>query len=169
MLYSKIIKHIWNEMLAGLDLTPHEKKIGHRDCSLWAHGEFTVSSWWPKWSQPAVTKPWPGPWLSCDLAVTEPWSPWLSCDLAVTELWPSRDWAVTSLWPSLAVTEPWSLGLGAVTTVVTVSIVSSLWAHGDHLFSHGTVARHVLLQNWAPRRHRNTWMYLTIKGVQLQK
>ena len=49
------------------------------------------------------------PWLSCDLAVTEPWSywrcsqpavtlSWLSCDLAVTELWPRRDWAVT--WPS---------------------------------------------------------------------
>ena len=66
---------------------------------------LTVSSRWPKWSQPAVTEPWPGPWLSCDLAVTEPWSywrcrdwavtsPWLSCDLAVTELWPRRDWAV---------------------------------------------------------------------------
>ena len=59
----------------------------------------------------AVTEPWHGPWLSCDLAVTEPrsyWrcsqpavtSPWLSCDLAVTELWPSRDWAVTSPWLS---------------------------------------------------------------------
>ena len=96
--------------------------------SRWAHSELTVSSRWPKWSQPAVTEPWPGPWLSCDLAVTEPWSywrcrdwavtsPWLSCDLAVTELWPRREWAVTS--PSrdwvicagscdLAVTEPWS-------------------------------------------------------------
>ena len=85
----------------------HETKIGHSDCSPWAHGELTVSSRWPKWSQPAVTEPWPGPWLSCDLAVTEPWSywrcrywavtePWLSCDLVVTELWPRRDWAVTS-------------------------------------------------------------------------
>ena len=36
--------------------------------------------------------------------------PWLSCDLAVTELW-----------PLLAVTEPWSLGPGAMTTVLTVS------------------------------------------------
>ena len=74
----------------------HEKKIGLHD-----------GSPWPRWSQPAVTEPWPGPWLSCDLAVTEPWSywrccdwavtsPWLSCDLAVTELWPRRDWAVTS-------------------------------------------------------------------------
>ena len=103
-----------------------------------AHGELTVSSRWPKWSQPAVTEPWPGPWLSCDLAVTEPWSywrcrdwavtsPWLSCDLAVTELWPRRDWAVTS--PS----RDWAviIGPGAVTTV------SSRWAHGDHLFSHG--------------------------------
>ena len=35
------------------------------------------------------------------------------------------------LWPLLAVTELWSLGPGAVTTV------SSRWAHGDHLFSHG--------------------------------
>ena len=66
----------------------HEKKIGHRDCSpwahceaVWAHREFTVSSRGPKWSQPAVTEPWPGRWLSCDLAVTE--------------LWPRRDWAVT--------------------------------------------------------------------------
>ena len=72
-----------------------------------AHGEFTVSSQWPKWSQPAVTEPWPGPWLSCDLAVI----------------------AVIELWPSLAVTEPWSLGPGAMTTVVAVS---SRWAHGDH-------------------------------------
>ena len=91
------------------ELVTHEKKIGHRDCSRWAHGEFTVSSRWPRWSQPVVTEPWPGPWLSCDLAVTEPWSPWLNCDWAVTELWPSRDWAVTELWPSLAVIEPWSL------------------------------------------------------------
>ena len=69
----------------------------------WPPWLFTVSSRWPKWSQPAVIEPW----LSCDLAVTEPWSywrcrdwtvtsPWLSCDLAVTELWPRRDWAVTS-------------------------------------------------------------------------
>ena len=90
-----------------LDIPSHEKKMGHRDCSPWAHGELTVSSRWPKWSQQAVTEPWPGPWLSCNLAVAEPWSywrcrdwavtsPWLSCDLAVTELWPRRDWAVTS-------------------------------------------------------------------------
>ena len=90
----------------------------------WPPWLLTVSSRWPKWSQPAMTEPWPGPWLSCDLAVTEPWSywrcsqpavnsPWLSCDLTVTELWPSRDRAVTELWPSrkvLAMTEPWSLG-----------------------------------------------------------
>ena len=110
----------------------HEKKIGHRDCSRWAHCELTVSSRWPKWSQPAVTEPWPGPWLSCDLAVTELWSywrcrdwavtePWLSCDLAVTELWPCRDWAVTS--PS----RDWAviIGPGAVVTV------SSPWAHRE--------------------------------------
>ena len=82
----------------------HEKK---KSATVTAHGELTVSSRWPKWWQPAVTEPWPGPWLSCDLAMTEPWSywrcrdwavtsPWLSYDLAVTELWPRRDWAVTS-------------------------------------------------------------------------
>ena len=101
--------------------------------SQWAHGELTVSS--------AVTESWPGPWLSRDLAVTEPWSywrcrdwavtePWLSCDPAVTELWPCRDWAVTS--PS----RDWAviIGPGAVTTVVTVS---SPWAHGDNYFLMG--------------------------------
>ena len=61
---------------------PMRKKLA----TVTAHRELTVSSRWPKWSQPAVTEPWPGPWLSCDLAVTE-------------------------LWPLLAVTEPWSLGL----------------------------------------------------------
>ena len=102
-----------------------------------AHCELTVSSPWPKWSLPAVTEPWPGPWLSCDLAVTEPWSywrcrdwavtsPWLSCDLAVTELWPRRDWAVTS--PS----RDWAviIGPGAVTTVVTVSSRWQFFSHG---------------------------------------
>ena len=78
-----------------------------------AHRELTVSSPWPKWSQPAVTETWPGPWLSCDLAAN--WAviilkmPWLSCDLAVTELWPHRDWAVTS--PSrdwAVIIGPWS-------------------------------------------------------------
>ena len=111
-------------------MSSHEKKMSPwllTVSSRWAHGKFTVSSRWPKLSQPALT----GPWLSCDLAVTEPW---LSCDLAATELWPSRDLAVTSLWLSLVVTEPWSLGPGAVITVFTVS---SRWAHGDHLFSHG--------------------------------
>ena len=79
--------------------------------SLWAH-RVSVSSRWPKWSQPAVT------------------SPWLSCDLAVTEMWPRRDWAVTS--PS----RDWAviIGPGAVTTVVTVS---SWWAHGDNFFLMG--------------------------------
>ena len=106
--------------------------------SQWAHREITVCSRWPIWSQPAVTEPWPGPWLSWDLAATEPWSywrcrdcavtsPWLNCDLAVTELWPRLDWAVTSL------SRDWAMiiGPGAVTTVVTVS---SRWAHGDIFF-----------------------------------
>ena len=65
---------------------------------------------WPPWAhgdQNGHSQPWPGPWLSCDLAVTEPWSywrcrdwavtsPWLSCDLASCDLAvtsPSRDWA----------------------------------------------------------------------------
>ena len=96
---------IWKHFRAS-----HEKKIGHHDCSPWANGELTVRSWWPKWSQPAMTEPWPGPWLSCD-----------HTEDAVIELWPRRDWAVTSPWPLLAVTEPWSLGPGAVTSVVSVS------------------------------------------------
>ena len=111
--------------------SPMRKKLA----TVTAHRELTVSSQWPKWSQPAVTEPWPWAWLSCDLAVTEPWSywrcrdwavtsPWLSCDLAVTELWPRRDWAVTC--PSC----DWVviIGPGAVTTVVTVS---SRWAHRE--------------------------------------
>ena len=137
---------------------PKRKKMAtvtaHRELtvsSLWAHSELTVSSRWPKWSQQAVTEPWPGPWLSCDLAVNEPWSywrcrdwavtsPWLSCDLAVTQLWPRRDSAVTS--PS----HDWAVinRPGAVTTVVTVS---SRWAHREltvssrwqFFFSWGTV------------------------------
>ena len=65
-------------------ITSHEKKIGHRDCSQWAHGELTVTK--------IVT-------ASRDCAVT-----W-----AMIELWPSRDWAVIELWPSCdwAVTSPW--------------------------------------------------------------
>ena len=38
----------------------------------WPPWLLTVSSRWPKWSQPAVTEPWPGPWLSCDLAPENP-------------------------------------------------------------------------------------------------
>ena len=71
-----------------------------------AHRELTVNSRWAHGDQNGHSQPWlsrdqgrdwavTSPWLSCDLAVTEPWSPWLSCDLAVTELWPHRDWAVT--------------------------------------------------------------------------
>ena len=92
----------------------------------WPPWLLTVSSPWPKWSQPAVTEPWPGPWLSCDLAVTEPWSYWRCRDWAVTELWPRRDWAVTS--PS----RDWAviIGPGAVTTVVTVSSRWQFFSHG---------------------------------------
>ena len=111
----------------------------------WPPWLLTVSSRWPKWSQPAVTEPWPGSWLSCDLAVTEPWSywrcrdwavtsPWLSCDLAVTELWPRRDWALTSH------SHDWAVIIGPRSRDHRGHrelTVSSLWAHGDHLFSHG--------------------------------
>ena len=85
----------------------------HRELTVssrWAHGEFTVSSWWPKWSQPVMTWAVIELWPSRDRRDWAVTSPWLSCDLVVTELR-----------PSLAVTEPWSLGPGAVTTVVTVS------------------------------------------------
>ena len=119
----------------------HEKKLA----TVTAHRELTVISPWPKWSQPAVTEPWPGPWLSCDLAVIEPWSywicrdwavtsPWLSCDLALTELWPSRDWAVTS--PS----RDWAVIFGPRSRDHRghrEPTVSSPWDHGDHLFSRG--------------------------------
>ena len=63
-----------------LEYPPMRKKLA----TVTAHREHTVSSRWPKWSQPALTEPWPGPWLSCDLAMTEPWS-----------YWRCRDWAVT--------------------------------------------------------------------------
>ena len=130
--YSSLFRNFHEEMSsARWQSLPMRKKNGHRDCSPWAHRELMLSSRWQKWSQPAVTEPWPGPWFSCDLAVTEPWSywicrdwavtsPWLSCDLAVTVLWPRRDWAVTS--PS----RDWAviIGPGAVTTV-------SPWAHGE--------------------------------------
>ena len=88
--------------------------------SQWAHRELTVTK------MITASRAWAVTWAVIELWPRRDWAvtyPWLSCDLAVTELW-----------PLLAVTEPWSLGLGAVTTVVTVS---SRWAHGEHLFSHG--------------------------------
>ena len=128
------------------EFQPMRKKIGHRDCSRWAHGELTVTKmvtarrdWAVTW---AVIELWP----SRDWAVIILKMPWLSCDLAVTELWPSRDWAVTELWPLLAMTEPWSLGHRALTTVVTVS---SPWAHGDHLFSHGKLLKGTRWVTWS--------------------
>ena len=66
----------WQRLLAasaGRGMFPWEKKMATvtSHCELmvssqWAHRQLTVSSRWPKWSQPAVTEPW----LSCDLAVT---------------------------------------------------------------------------------------------------
>ena len=77
----------------------------------------TVSSRWAHGDQNGHSQPWLSRDLGRDWAVpSRDWAviilkmPWLSCDLAVTELW-----------PLLAVTEPWSLGPRAVTTVVTVS------------------------------------------------
>ena len=83
---------------------------------------------WPPWLL-TVSSWWAGLWLSCDWAVTEPWSYWRCRDWAVTSPWLSCDLAVTELWPLQAVTELWSLGPGAVTSVVTVS---SPWTN-DHL------------------------------------
>ena len=111
----------------------------------WPSWLLMVSSRWPKWSQPAVTEPWPGPWLSCGLAVTEPWSYWRCRDWAVTELWLRCDLAMTEMWPrrDLAVTSPsrdWAVITGPRSRDHhghREPTVSSRWAHGDHLFSHG--------------------------------
>ena len=122
-------------------IPPMRKKL----VTVTAHGELTVSSRWVH-GELTVTKmvtasrDWAVTWAVIELWPSRDWTV-----IAVIELWPRRDWAVTSswlscdlavteLWPSLAVTEPWSLGPGAVTTVVTVN---SRWTHGDHLFSHG--------------------------------
>ena len=95
----------FDDIIMGTDSkVPMRKKLA----TMTAHRELTVTQMvtasrdWAmtKWSQPAVTEPWPGPWLSCDLAVIILKMPWLSCDLAVTELWPSHDWAVISPWLS---------------------------------------------------------------------
>ena len=95
----------------------HEKTFGHRDWSQWAHCD-----------QNGHSQPWPGPWLSCDLAVIILKMLWLSCDLAVNELW-----------PLLAVTEPWSLGPDPWPP----------WAHRDNFFSWvwlvGKVDNHVAI------------------------
>ena len=129
------------------------KKIGHRDCSRWAHSELTVSSQWTH-RELAVTKmvtasrDWAMTWAVIELWPSRDWAViilrmlWLSCDLAVTELWPSRDWAVTSPWLSCDLSYHWAviIGPGAVTTVVTVSsrwAHSSPWAHGDNFFLMG--------------------------------
>ena len=58
----------------------HEKKIGHRDCSPWAHSELTLTK--------MVT-------ASRDWAVIELWPSRDHTEDAVIELWPRRDWAVT--------------------------------------------------------------------------
>ena len=85
--------------LPELESSPWEKKLATVS-SGWAHRELTLSSPWAQGDQNGHSQPWPGPWLSCDLAVIILKMPWLSCDLAMTELWPSRDWAVTSPWLS---------------------------------------------------------------------
>ena len=122
-----------SKVLAIIVTNPWEK-IGHRDCSPWAHSELTVSSRWPKWSQPAVTEPWPGPWLSRDWAVIILKMPWLSCDLAMTELWPSCDRSVTS--PS----RDWTMIIGPQSRDHCGHrelTLSSPWAHGDNFFLMG--------------------------------
>ena len=71
-----------------------------------AHRELTVTK------MVTASRDWAVTW-----AVIELWPSRDHTEDAVTELWLSCDFAVTELWPLLAVTEPWSLGPGAVTTV----------------------------------------------------
>ena len=62
-----ISRWIWwmNNDIDRMEIYPMRKKLA----TMTAQRELTVSSWWPKWSQPAVTEPW-SPWLSHDWAVT---------------------------------------------------------------------------------------------------
>ena len=59
---------------------PMRKKLA----TVTAHRELTVSSRWPKWSQPAVT------WAVIELWPCRDWAV-----ITVIELWLSHDWAVT--------------------------------------------------------------------------
>ena len=88
------------QRLDKLAMLNHEKKIGHRDCSQWAHSELTVTK------KVTASRDWAVTWTVIELWPNRDWAviilkmPWLSCDLAVTELWSSLDWAVTSPWLS---------------------------------------------------------------------
>ena len=105
----------------------HEKKIGHRDCSRWAHSELTVTK------MVTASRDWAVTWAVIELWSSRDWAviilkmPWLSCDLAVTELWPSRDWVVTS--PSH---DHWARSRDHRELTV-----SSRWAHGYNFFLMG--------------------------------
>ena len=150
-------------VLAVWDKHSHEKKIGHH--------VLTVSSWWAHGDQNGHCQPWPGLWLSCDLALTKPWSywrcrdwtvtsPWLSCDLAVTELWPRRDWAVTSPsrdhWPrsrELTVTIYFLMGClpwGRISTTCTISALAITPSHhqNTHVFAHGRKNMNDIFNNY---------------------
>ena len=62
----------------------HEKKIGHRDCSRWAHQELTVTK------MVTASRDWAVTWAVIELWPSRDWAV-----IAVIELWPSHDWAVT--------------------------------------------------------------------------
>ena len=118
---------------AGLNTNyclPMRKKLA----TVTAHAELTVTKMVTASRERAETWAVIEQWPSCDWAVIILKRPWLSCDIAVTDLWPCRDWAVTSQWPLLAVTEPWSLGPRAVTTVVTVTIYFLMGQYQSHTY-----------------------------------
>ena len=65
-------------------MEPHEKKIGHRDCSPWAHSELTVTK------MVTASRDWAVTW-----AVIELWPSRDHIEDAVIELWPRCGWTVT--------------------------------------------------------------------------
>ena len=103
---------LWTHGSCIAKYCPHGLSLWHRPfwwdpmrkrlANVTAHRELTVTKIVTASRDWAVIELWP----SHDWAVIILKMPWLSCDLAVTELW-----------PLLAVTEQWSLGPGAMTTV----------------------------------------------------
>ena len=97
-----------------------------------------------------MTEPWPGPWLSCDLAL-----------IVVIELWPRRDLTVTELWPSLAVIiGPRSRGHSELTVTIYfligcfVSSKSDLCSTFDTICYIYSVRCHYNAVNFHPNPHK---------------